>query len=201
MVLSRGYGAKDLSKRAIWITVAILLLYYLPFTSGLYYWASGTSVTDKLITPFSWALSAKERGFTPIATKGDIDCVHWIIEKGNRDLVTVCDSNGTYLLIGYKGKADASSGRDSSYRKMIFMSQIGSVSQCYVFLTDWNIRNSKYTNAYSPGLRMNLPYSIETKMDGELLLYVFDYKGNKLQPALVKEVYRSGNSIVYEKLR
>jgi hypothetical protein len=193
-----------MNKKSIWITVAILLLYFVPFTSGLWYWASGTKVTDKLITPFSWALSAKERGFTPIATKGDMDCIHWILESGNQDLATVSDSNGIFLLTGWEGRIVLSSG--SKKVRMEFMYNITSVPQCYVFLTDWVVRHGKYIDCTDIGLRRYLPYRIDTKANGELWLYVYGYKpktsqvSSIAQPSLIKEVFRSGNSIIYEKL-
>ncbi len=193
-----------MSKKSVWVTVAILLLYFVPFTSGLWYWASGTQVTDKLITPFSWALSAEERGFTPIATKGDMDCVHWLIESGNQNLATVSDSNGLFLLIGWEEKTGVFAG--SGLARMRFMYDVISIPQCYVFLTDWAVTQGKYIDCTGVGLRTYLSYRIEVKANGDLWLYVYGYKPKTLQPSstaqpsLVKEVFRSGNSVVYEKL-
>jgi len=193
-----------MSRTSIWITVVILLLYFVPFTSGLWYWASGTKVTDKLITPFSWALSAKERSFTPIATNGDMDCVHWILESGNQDLATVSDSNGLFLLIGWKEKIVVFPS--SRLARMVFMYDIATIPQCYVFLTDWNVKHSKYIDCNDVGLRKYLSYRIDTKANGELWLYVYGYKPKTsqvstiAQASLIKEVFRSGNSIVYEKI-
>jgi hypothetical protein len=193
-----------MSKKSIWITVVILLLYFVPFTSGLWYWASGTKVTNKLITPFSWALSAKERGFTPIATKGDTHCIHWILESGNQDLATVSDSNGLFLLTGYEGRVNVASVGNTA--RMKFMYDITSIPQCYVFLTNWDVRYGKYIDCTDIGLRIHIPYRIDTKPNGELWLYVYEYKYSTKQmilieqPSLIKEVFRSGNSVVYEKI-
>ena len=41
-----------MNKVAIWITTILLLIYFI-FTSGLYYWASGSDETGSFIVPFS----------------------------------------------------------------------------------------------------------------------------------------------------
>lgn len=187
-----------MNKKAIWIITSILLAYFV-FTSGLYYWASGCDVTDKLITPFSWALSAKERGFTPIATKSDMDCIRWIIDNGDTELAVARDSNGAFLMIGWmKIATGASYDRARSTGKVVGFADIKATPNCYIFITDWNSRNGKYTYCSDVGLRKHYPFCIEKVKNGYILTY--EYVSNVPQSILMGEVYRSGNSVVYERL-
>lgn len=181
-----------MSKIAVWLT-ALLLLVYLVFTSGLFYWLSECEVTNSLVTPFSWALSDRERGLTPIATKGDIDCVHWLIDNEDKNSVTMGDSNGSYLLRGWVVPPVAAIDFVESNPKSTY-------GTLYIFLTDWNVRYGKYTYCTNVGLRTHYPYHIDVAKNGEILIYGFGDPTNKKPPLSVKVVYKSGNSVIYQKV-
>ena len=185
-----------MSKIAIWLTTGMLLIYFV-FTSGLYYWASGCEVTDKLITPFSWALSAKERGLTPIATEGDMDCIRWLVDESKQDLVIVGDTNSVALLEGHiEYWADVRRDRIRNIK------DIFSLDRCYLFLTDRSMRYGEYTYCTDVGLRRHYAFDISDNGDG-CLTYTADVpEGDVIvtKTTLIKEAYRSGNSRVYEKV-
>lgn len=196
-----------MTKLAIWLTVGILLPYYI-FTSGLAYWASGSEVTGGFIVPFSWALSA-DRGFTPIATEGDIDCVEWLLYESDPDILVLADSNGFFLFTGHMqavtgASFDAARPKD----RVEGICDIFTLDQCYLFHTDWNVRNGKQTDCTNVGLRRQYPFKIENKEDGCLLYSTYVQKVINSHiiyvphPGQVQigEVFRSGDSVVYEKL-
>lgn len=191
-----------MTKLGIWLTVGILLPYSV-FTTGLFYWASRCEVTDRLITPFSWALSAEERGFVSIATESDIDCVHWLLDEGDPDLRVACNVNGTVLLMGYMEHLGGGPSEDKPWRAINY---IFLLDECYLFLTDWNTRHGEYIMGSDIGLRFIYPFRIEDVGDGCLwyvnivprLCGVEQIKGQQRVP--IQEVYRSGNSVVYEKV-
>ena len=190
-----------MNKPSVWVTT-MLLLVYVVFISGLFYWVSGSNETNKLITPFSWALSAKEQGLTPIATKGDMDCVHWLVDSMHKDVVVIADSNGVYMLMGWTEYPTGASYDDSmGHLKMRPPYSATSQAACYIFMTDWNVRNSKYTYCTDVGLRKHLPYGIEETVNGGLLLYGINYSVDGSQSMVIREVYKSGNSVIYEKVR
>jgi len=171
--------------------------------SGLFYWASGCEETGKLITPYSWALSADEMGFTPIATKGDIDCIHWVLEETDPDIIIVSDSNGVFLFEGYTEyiSKDYEPIRGEGDR-LLWINDIFDLDQCYLFLTDWNTRKGKYTECVDVGLKVNRAFTISNNENG-CLTYVADVRESGgiivVKTVLIKEVYRSGDSVIYEK--
>jgi uncharacterized membrane protein len=188
------------SKVAIWSS-AILLLTYLFFMSGLSYWLSRSDNTEYMVVPFSWSLSASERGFTPIATKGDIDCVHWLLNNTNEVAVIVSDSNGDFILTGWtKVPTGADYSKDMGALKIAQIYDRSLPRPCYVFLTDWNIRSSSYTICTDVGMRSSKPLRIEETEDGEFQLYGIGLLIEETRPILVKEVYRSGCSIIYQRV-
>lgn len=186
-----------MSKIAIWLTTGMLLI-YIPFVSGFFYWVSGCEVTDKLITPFSWALSAKEMGLTPIATKGDVDCIRWLVDESKQDLVIVGDTNSVCLLEGHI-QYWANPARD----RIRDIKDIFSLDRCYLFLTDRSIRYGEYTYCTDIGLRKHYAFDISDNGDG-CLTYVADVPQRDgtivTKTTLIKEVYKSGNARVYEKV-
>ena len=177
-----------MSKVAIWSTT-ILLLVYLFFISGLFYWISRSEEISVLVVPFSWALSAKERGFTPIATTGDIDCIHWLMANEKQNDITISDSNGAYLLRSWATEPVVSK---VFYNKDVRVVHSDTNGNNYVFFTDWNTTYGKYIYCESVGLRIPYPYHILT-VDGESWLYGIP----NVPPLLITEVFRSGNSIIY----
>jgi hypothetical protein len=157
--------------------------------SGLFYWISRCEETSVFITPFSWALSAQERGFTTIATTGDIDCIHWLMDNEKQDDFTISDSNGAYLLRSWAIEPIVSK---TFYNSDVRMSDNNTDSYNYILFTDWNTKHGEYIYCESVGLRLQYPYQMKN-IDGELWLY-----GIPNYPILlIKEVFRSGNSIIY----
>ena len=191
-----------MNKIAIWLTTGMLLIYFV-FTSGLYYWASRCEVTDEFITPFSWALNA-ENGFTLIATEGDINCVQWLLEESDSDLVFVCDSNGAFLFTGHMEVVPSVSVRNCAEKdRLEWINSIFTLDRCYLFLTDWNIRNRQYIECTDVGLRTHFHFNISDKGDGCLDYSADILKEDKsivVKTVSIKEVYKSGNSAVYEKV-
>lgn len=187
-----------MAKLTIWFIIGILLT-YLMFTSGFVYWASRCEVTDKLITPYSWSMSAG-KGFTPIALKGDIDCIHWILNESDQGMMVASDSNGVLLLEGHMEYVGMNPKRQDRFEDI---NNIFSLNRCYLFLTDWSIRHMKYTYCADVGLRWNFPFDISDNGDG-ILSYTADVPdifGNiSVKTVFIKEVYRSGNARVYEKV-
>ena len=196
-----------MSKLTTWLVTGLLLVYFI-FTSGFVYWVSGCEVTDELITPFSWSLSA-DKGFTPIATEGDIDCIHWLLYESNPDIQIIADSSEDFLLTGYMEiLTGASLGADISRDRIEAIWDIFTLDQCYLFHTDWNSRNDKHVACSDVGLKSLYPFKLENKEDGYPLYSTCVPKWENSRtiyvPATiqvqVKEVFRSGNSVVYEKL-
>ena len=186
-----------MTKLAIWITTSLLLIYFV-FTSGLYYWLSDCQSTTAIITPYSWALSAEETGLTGVYTQGDIDCVEWLVNESNQDLVIGCDSNALYLLSGYvvlvPGTWELYGRRD----RLAVMMEVPDLGHCYIFLREWNIEQGKYITPTGVGARRQSDFRIE---DDKLFYDVYmasDPSKIYEDIIIIKEVYRSGESVVYE---
>lgn len=90
-----------MSKRAIWLTTAILLFYFVPFTSGLVYEVTGSNATDKFIVPYSAALSGERTGLIGVYTQDDIKCAEWLAYKSDQNIPIVCDGNTWLLMKGF----------------------------------------------------------------------------------------------------
>jgi uncharacterized membrane protein len=174
-----------MSKKAIWIFVGIFLAYFI-FTSGFYYWVSGCNETARLITPYSFALSAEEKGFTGITTKSDMDCIRWLLEESNPNFKIAGDSNTIYLLIGHFVLNDTESTRPIS------LEQFYEAEHCYLLLTQQNIRDGVLISPVDVGLRARYPFTINSGVT------VFD-EAQQNRRIVVHEVYRSGDSVVVEK--
>jgi hypothetical protein len=194
-----------MSKVAIWVTTILLLIYFV-FTSGLYYWASGSNNTGRFIVPFSWSLSAKEKGFTPIATQSDMDCIEWLLTDSEINIPIICDSNGAFLLSGWSPNFYAYMGNSDGRGVIQYIFNIHDDSPYYIFLTDWNVRNNKYTECSSVGLRRHYPYSIESIPNSKNMVITFNHLINVFPPYqiipqqyFVREVYHSGGAYIYLK--
>jgi len=194
-----------MNKVAIWITTILLLIYFV-FTSGLYYWASGSDETGSFIVPFSWSLSAREKGFTPIATQGDMDCIRWLLTDSSMNIPIACDSNGAFLLSGWSRNFYDYIGNGANRGVIQDIFKIDDSSRCYIFLTDWNVRNSKYTECSSVGLRRHYPYIIEKMPNSGYEVITLNHLINVFPPYniipqqyVVREVYHSGGAYIYLK--
>ncbi len=89
-----------MSKIAIWSTTGILLAYFV-FTSGLVYEATGSEVTDKLIVPYSAALSGERTGLFGVYIEDDIRCAEWLAYESDPNIPIVGDGNTWLLMKGY----------------------------------------------------------------------------------------------------
>lgn len=195
---SFSYGARTMSKLSIWISVGVLFAYFV-FSSGLFYWASGCQETKKLVTPFSWALSAEDTGLTGVATENDLDCVYWLANESDQSLEIACDSNALFLLSGYIELIPLAWEQYGRYDRLVMMMEMPKKKECYLFLTEWNIKHGKYITCTEVGLRRQNPFRIE----GDNIVYsVYDMEKPWIiyeENAQIEEVYRSGKSVVYIK--
>lgn len=186
-----------MNKKATIITTTILLIYFI-FTSGFFYWASGEKETTKMVTPFSWALSAKDKGFTGIATKSDMDCVNWLLNESKQDMYIVCDSNALFLISGYHELLPDTWLQYGREDRLIIMMEMSKLEEnCYLFLTDWNIKNNLYITCTDVGLRRQHEFDI---VDDYYIYSTFDYSEPwevVTKTAKISGAYKSGNSIVY----
>lgn len=192
-----------MTKVTAWLLVGLLLTYFV-FTSGLFYWASGCEETTKLITPFSWALSAKERGFTGVATEADMDCVHWLVDESKQELEIACDSNAQYLLSGYTELLSETWELLDCHDRIIIMSLMAKRERCYIFFTEWNMEYGMHISTSDIGLRRQNPYTVQDLGEGNVLVTCQIYNLDEPwitfnKEAIAREVYRSGNAVVYEK--
>jgi uncharacterized membrane protein len=179
-----------MNKTSIWIFVSIFLV-YLVFTSGLYYWASGCKVTDKLVTPYSLALSAEETGLAGIATKSDIDCVNWLLEKSDKNLKIAGDTNGHCILMGYFEEG----------RRIILLEPFHGEEHCYLFLTHQDTESGLFIlpDNMGEGLRVKHPFILTPdKIYYEVSQSTKSYQVECRADATTV-IFRSGDSIVIEK--
>jgi len=188
-------------KRVASILCASIIIVYYVFTSGLFYWASGCDETMKLVTPFSWALSGRDKGLTTIMTDDDVDCAKWLLYESDQDLMIAADSNGLFLISGYTELLPDSwlkYGREDRLHTIMGMPKL---DHSYLFLTDWNMKHGELIYCSDVGLRGQTPFKIE----GTLLLYEIH---NSEAPweineyaSIIDEVYRSGDAVVYKQRR
>ena len=183
-----------MNKASTWILVVIFLV-YLVFTSGLYYWASGCKTTEKLITPYSLALSGEITGLTAVASQSDIDCINWLLEKGNEDLKISGDLNSNYLLVGYFPPYQEENTR------ILMLEQFQGEKHCYLLLTHQNMDSGILILAdnHGEGLRVGHPFILTpNKLYYEVTVSTQSYK-SECRVDNTTVVFRSGNSVVLEK--
>jgi len=153
------------SKMSVWIYTVVLLSYF-AFTSGAIYEAMGSNVTNKLIVPFSYALSGERTGLAGVHTEDDIRCVEWI--KEHNAYPVLGDYNGRNLLVGYVKKSNTYGNVMLPYMEDDF----------YYLMRSWNTKHNKMIGGQQiSGVRIMVD-----------LPDMSDWK----------EVYRSGNSVVYK---
>lgn len=182
-----------MNKKASWIFVAIFLAYFVPFTSGFCYWASGCEETEKLITPYSLALSAKERGLAGITTKSDMDCIKWLLQESNPNFKMSGDLNTHLLFTGYFASYEIENTR------FIELEKFYKTEHCYFLLTQQNIRNGVFILPSDIGLRFQYSFIINSS---EITYEIWDTttpNHRAVRTVAIHEVYRSGDSLVVEK--
>ncbi len=152
------------------LTSALLLIYFV-ITSGLVYEALGSEVTDRLVVPYSIALSGERTGLVGLYTVGDQKCAEWLVARGKRDIPIVCDGNVALLLRSY-----GLFPRIYSTTKFTMLDD----KPHYLFLSAWNIETRKVVGGgESAGMR-----GIDVLP--------------KLDAASYSEVFINGKSVIYE---
>jgi uncharacterized membrane protein len=188
-----------MSKPTVIFAVVIIFVYFI-FTSGLWFWISDCKDTTKIITPFSYSLSGEKTGLVGITTQGDLDCIDWILNKSDQSLKVMVDSNAVYLLTGHLEKFLATWVIYGKEDRLLTLNAIPKMRKGYIFLTSWNTKYGKYIEPSDVGLRRAYPIVV---VDGYLFYTGFDSNtgATSLESCKVKEVYRSGNAVVYSLLR
>jgi hypothetical protein len=70
------------------------------------------------------------------------------------------------------------------------------INKCYIFLSDWNVRHERYIETSDVGLKHSFPI---LEKDGKLVFIAFNNSDELVPKSFnVREVFRSGNSVVYE---
>jgi len=126
------------------IIVLIILLPYFIFCSGLVFELSGQSITDRVDTPYSIALSKYRLDLTSSFGARDGAAATWLSQNGSADDTVLTDHHtGRFLeFMGVRGKQDSLT-TDAAYP----------LTSSYTFLTDWNTSKGEVTIAIYPGLR------------------------------------------------
>lgn len=182
------------------ITITIILLVYFMFTSGIVYEATKTKAIDYWDSPYSVALSAERTGLVGIATKEDIECIKWLANESNQDLMIVSGYNGRQICAAYM----------PVYPRLINV--VGNApptfnrfpAHCYMFITTWNTQHEQYIEPLEAGLRVkyDLPSIVKYK---ELCKYhVVEAGSGEYFIVPINEfiwgevVFNRGESYVYE---
>lgn len=189
-----------MTKNSQIILVSILFIYF-AFTSGFIYWITQYNKTLDLIIPFSWALSAEDTGLTGIATNDDLKCVQWLVNESDKKTKIVADSNAIYLISGYLELIPDTWAQYGREDRLVTLFGLYKMESPYIFLTDWNIRHNKLIECSDVGLRRQYGF--------RLISDVFFYEVNGhdddtkiiMKTERVKEVYRSGESVVLQKVQ
>lgn len=186
-----------MSKSVIVFTAIVLIMNFI-FTSGFWFWLSDCKDTSRITTPFAYSLSAEKTGLVGITTQSDLDCIDWILNKSDQSMKVMVDSNAVFLMTGHLEKFQATWIVYGKADRLLSLFAIAKFQNGYIFLTDWNTRHERYIEPSDIGLRNAYPVSVK---DGTMALVVFDVntRATSLITCNVKESYRSGNSVVYER--
>ena len=152
------------------ITSSLLLIYFV-FTSGMVYEALGSEVTDRLVVPYSIALSGERTGLVGLYTVDDQKCAEWLVARGRRDIPIVCDGNVALLLRSY--------GLFPRTHSTTGFTMLDNKPR-YLFLSTWNIETRKVVGSgESAGMR-----GVDILPELDMPVY--------------SEAFRSGKSVIYE---
>jgi hypothetical protein len=164
-----------ISRLSTWVLTGILLAYFI-FTSGIIYEAIGSNVIDKLVIPYSIALSGERTGLVRIYTDDDIKCAEWVARE--KALPIAGDYDASELLMGYILPEDIYR-LDSNVIQEDTRSTIrGPLDHCYIFISTWNTQHRATVIGIGTGLREIVAFPITSGW---------------------QEVFRSGQSVVYKK--
>ncbi len=159
-----------MSKVAVIVTTTLLLAYFV-FTSGIVYEAIGSTVTNRMVTPYSLALSGDRTGLVGIFTKDDQKCAEWVTTQSEKDIPVVCDGNIGLLFRGYQF---------ARVQQITTFTGVFSDEPHYIFLSTWNVETGKMViGATSAGLR-----DLGEIPDMDMSAY--------------SEAFRSGKAVIYE---
>jgi uncharacterized membrane protein len=165
-----------MNKLAIWLSTGVLLFYF-AFTSGVVYEATRSNVMDKLVVPFSLALSGERTGLVGIYTDDDIRCVEWLAKNRDSNIPIVGDYNISHLMRSFV--SDANEMIPSILEKEQY-------EQCYIVVRAWNFQHQEYIfslramSGRGEGLRVSRPLS-------------------SIDATSWQELFRSGDSVVYKR--
>lgn len=125
------------------IALVIMLPYFI-FCSGLVFELSGQSVTDRVDTPYSIALSKYRIDLTSAFTTADGVAAAWLAQKSGTDSAVFSDDH-TIRFLEYM---DVQARQNS-----LTVEDAHHLASSYIFLTTWNVARGEATIAISPGLR------------------------------------------------
>lgn len=142
-------GTLSMENGTLLITLIILLPYFI-FCSGLVFELSGQSVTDRVDTPYSIALSKYRLDLTSSFTARDGAAAAWLAQNSDGDSTAYTDHHtGRFLeFMGVRDRQEA-----------LTTDMVYPISSSYIFLTTWNTSKGEVTTAIYPGLRRYIALS------------------------------------------
>lgn len=126
-------------KKSTALVIAIPLMAYYIFVSGLIFEITGSTKMDSLDTPYSIAFSNERIGFVGIFNEDDIACAKWLAYDTDPEILVWVDYLGMSLLIDYTGYTKG------SYEKP--------ERPYYLFLHTWNVESGKRVYGWFEGTR------------------------------------------------
>jgi uncharacterized membrane protein len=181
------------------IIITYVLLVYFFFTSGLFYWAIQYNKTQELIIPFSWALSAEDTGLTGVATKDDMECMNWLINESDDKSKIIADSNSIYLVSGYMELIPDTWAMYGREDRFVTFHNLYKYKDAYIFISSWNAKHGKMIETSDVGLRRQNDFLYK---EGSFAYLINDHRDDTrtvIKYESVKEVFRSGQSVVLQK--
>jgi len=124
-------------KKRTAIIIAVIILAYYIFTSGLVFELTGETKMDSLDTPYSIALSNYRIGFVGVFNEDDVNCAKWLAEKTSGDIWV--DYNGMSLMIDYTEYTRGTYEKPKEHH--------------YLLLHTWNNINEKMVYGWFEGAR------------------------------------------------
>ena len=192
-----------MSKKAIWITTGILLIYFI-FTSGLVFEITKSGAVNRLDIPYSIGLSAERTGITNITSKDDMECIQWLKENWNGSPVAT-DYNGycsiaalmpIYFQLNQGDRTGFLEPLPDRFYTELEKTRVGRylirrveehytewlAGDCYIFITSWNTEHQQYVEATGVGTKMVFPlpefeYPIVHRCNNSIIYYKSKPKG------------------------
>jgi len=135
-------------------SLAILIPYFL-VSAGFIFEITGQTVTDKVDTPYSIALSSYRIDLAGIFNKKDGAAALWLSEQSNPESVAFTDHHAYKILwlYGFPGQTR-------------YLNEVASLTGCYLYFTDWNISRGELTYAVGAGLRRTVNIEQDSQLKG-----------------------------------